>query len=67
MIIIFNIKSIRKKQGISLQQLSYRTGISTTHLCDIENNNKMPSFIYTILIARALKVKISELYTIKRY
>lgn len=67
MIIIFNIKSIREKQGITLQQLSLKTGISSTHLCDIENNNKMPSFIYTILIARALKVKINELYTIKRY
>lgn len=67
MIISFNIKSIREKQGISLQQLSYKTGISISHLCDVENNNKMPSLIYAILIAKALRVKISELYTIKRY
>lgn len=67
MIISFNIKFIREKQEISLQQLSYKTGISTSHLCDIENNNKMPSLIYAILIARALKVKINEIYTIERY
>lgn len=67
MIIFFNIKNIRKKQDISLQQLSHKTGISTTHLCDIENNNKMPSFIIVVLISRALKVKLEEIYTIKRY
>ena len=67
MIIIFNIKSIRQNKGISLKQLSYKTGISTSHLCDIENNNKMPSLINGVLIARALDVKINEIYTIERY
>ena len=66
MIIKFNIKEIRKAKGIKLKQLSYRTGISTTHLCDIENNNKMPSFIYVVLISNALKIKIDEIYSIER-
>ena len=47
MILKFLIKEIRKEQNITLKQLSYRTGISTTHLNDIENNLKMPSLIYT--------------------
>jgi transcriptional regulator with XRE-family HTH domain len=67
MIIVFNIKSIRKKKGISLKQLSYKTGISTTHLCDIERNFKMPSLIYAIKIAKALNVNIDTIYEIKRY
>ena len=67
MIISFNIKSIRKKQKLSLKQLSYKTGISVSHLCDIENNYKMPSFIYAVLIARALKVDINDLYSIEKY
>ncbi len=67
MILKFNIKNIRKARGLNLKQLSYRTGISTSHLCDIENNYKMPSLIYAIIIARALKVQLNELYVIERY
>lgn len=67
MIIKFVIKSIRIKRGITLENLSYKTGISTTHLCDIENNNKMPSFLYSVLIARALKVNLNEIYIIEKY
>lgn len=67
MIIKFKIKEIRKSQKISLKQLSYKTGISITHLSDIENNNKMPSFIFIVLIAHALKVNIEEIYIILRY
>ena len=67
MVLKFNIKTIRKTQGVNLKQLSYKTGISTSHLCDIENNYKMPSLIYAIIIAKALKVKLNELYVIERY
>ena len=67
MIISFNIKSIRKNQKLSLQELSIKTGISTSQLCDIENNNKMPSLIYAILISRAFKIDINELYNIEKY
>ena len=56
MIIRFNIKPIRKKEKITLKELSHKTGISTTHLNDIENNNKMPSMIFAILIAKELRV-----------
>lgn len=67
MVLKFNIKNIRKAQGVNLKQLSYKTGISTSHLSDIENNYKMPSLIYAIIIAKALKVKLTELYIIERY
>lgn len=67
MILKFIIKPIREEKGITLEILSYKTGISITHLCDIENNNKMPSFLYALLIARALKVSINEIYIIEKY
>lgn len=67
MIVKFIIKDIRKEQNLTLKQLSYKTGISATHLNDIENNYKIPSLIYAIIIAKALKVKLTELYIIERY
>ena len=67
MVIKFTIKSIRKEQKLTLKQLSYKTGISTTHLNDIESNSKMPSLIFAIKIAKALKVNIYDLYYIERY
>lgn len=67
MIIRFNIKQIRKKQKFTLKQLATKTGISTSQLSDIENNNKMPSFLYIVLISRALKININDLYSIEKY
>lgn len=52
-------------QNLTLKDLSRMTGISTTHINDIENQNKMPSFIFVVLIAHALHVDIKELYKIE--
>ena len=67
MVIKFTKKGIRKEKKLTLKQLSYKTGISTTHLNDIESNSKMPSLIFAIKIAKALKVNINVLYYIERY
>ena len=56
MVIKFIVKDIRKEQRLTLKQLSYKTGISTTH-----------SLIFAIKIAKALKVNINDLYYIERY
>ena len=63
----FLIKQIRLEKGMTLKDLSYKTGISTTHLWDIENNYKMPSIINVVLIAKALKVDIKDTYVIFFY
>lgn len=60
----FHIKEIRKKNKISLKELSRKTGISKTHLNDIENNIKMPSLLISIIIAKELKIKLTDLYKI---
>ena len=63
--LILHIKEIRKDKEITLKKLSSLTGISTTHINDIENNYKMPSLLMAILIAKALKVDIKEIFEVK--
>lgn len=58
------IKDIRKEKGITLEQLSKATGVSTSHINDIENNKKEPSLSIAVLLAKALKVDIKELYRV---
>lgn len=62
--IIFNIKEIRKNKKMTLKNVADRSGVSDTQINDIENNIKMPSLNTAVAIAYALKVKITELYTI---
>lgn len=63
--IIFNIKDIRVKQNISLQKLSKMSGVSKSHINDIENQNKMPSIEVLILLSKALHTDIKDLYNVK--
>ena len=62
-----NIKALRKERQMSLSILSRKTGISATHINDIENNLKMPSFINAVILAKALNVKMEEIFTIIKY
>ena len=59
------LKQTRKQKNITLAKLSAKTGISTTHINDIENNLKEPSLSMMIRLAKALDVEISELYKVK--
>lgn len=59
------LKEKRKERNLTLVQLSEKTGISTTHINDIENNMKEPSISMLIRIAKALGVQIEELYKVK--
>lgn len=58
------IKQKRKQKHLTLAQLSEKTGISTTHINDIENNIKEPSLSMVIRLAKALDAKIDELYKV---
>ena len=60
------IKQIRKKENMTLKRLSQKTGISTSHLNDIENNLKQPSFEIIFRISQALQVELNQLYEIER-
>ena len=59
------LKEKRKEKKFTLSQLSAKTGISTTHINDIENNIKEPSISMLVRIAKALDVKVEDLYKVK--
>lgn len=59
------LKEKRKERNLTLAQLSDKTGISTTHINDIENNIKEPSISMLVRIAKALDLKIEDLYRVK--
>lgn len=58
------VKQIRKEKNMSLSELSKKSGISTTHINDIENNLKSPSLLIAVLLAKALNIDITEMYII---
>ena len=58
------LKQIRQEKGMTLKKLSERSGVSTSHISDIENNFKMPSLIVVVKLAKALDVEVTELYKV---
>ena len=58
------LKELRKQKNITLSELSRLTGISKSHLNYIENGVKEPTISVLVLIAKALNVKIDELYIV---
>lgn len=59
------LRQVRQKKNITLNKLSERSGVSTTHINDIENDVKSPSLLVMIRLAKALDVEITELYKVK--
>ena len=59
------IRKIRQEQNMSLETLSKLSGISKGHLSKIERQERDPKLTTIILISKALKVDITELYKIR--
>lgn len=62
--VVILLKEVRKEKNYTLQQLSKKTGISTTHINDIENKMKEPSFSMMVRLSYALNVPLDKLYKI---
>lgn len=58
------IKEVRKKKNLTLIQLSNRSGLSATHINDVENGLKEPGISVLVRLARALDVPITDLYKV---
>lgn len=58
------VKDVRARKNITLAKLSDKTGISKTHINDIENNLKEPSLSIMIRLAKGLDVDLNELYKV---
>ena len=56
------VKSARKNKGITQEKLADMVGVSTTYIGFIEQGQRLPSIKTSDKIARALGVKLSELF-----
>ncbi|MEN8494773.1 helix-turn-helix transcriptional regulator [Dehalococcoides sp. THU3] len=56
------IRNLRKKAGVSQEELADRAGVHRTYLGGIERGERNPSLKNIYAIARALKVSLSDLF-----
>ena len=59
------LKQIRLEKGMTLETLSQLSGISKGHLSKIERQEREPKISTLILIAKALKVDVKNLYRVE--
>ena len=57
------IKEIRRKKGITQEQLSERMGINPKYLSSIERGKENPTLNTMISLAESLDVKIADLFS----
>lgn len=62
--IVNNIAEIRKKKGLTIRQLEYKTGISKSTLSRIENNQARLYLDSLEKISKALKYDLKDLFDI---
>ena len=60
--IIFFIREIREKKGLSQEQLSRLSGVSASHIGYIENGEREPTVSVLCRLAKALNVSILDLF-----
>ena len=58
------LKQVREEKNVTIKKLAEKSGVSKSHISDIENNYKMPSLVVMVKIAKALDVSIIELYKV---
>ena len=63
--VILKVKEIRKRENITLRQLSKKSGVSSTHINNIEREVKEPSLLVIIKLAEALDKEITDLYYVR--
>lgn len=55
------IRSIRKEKGISQEELAFKAGLNRAYVGYIERDERKPSVDTLSKLAKALKVKLSDL------
>lgn len=55
------ISDIRHKNGMSQEDLAGKAEMDRSYLSELENGHKNPSFLMLERIAKAMKVKVSDL------
>ena len=62
--IVNNIAEMRKKKGLTIRQLEYKTGISKSTLSRIENNETKLYLELLEKISKALDCRVQDLFDI---
>lgn len=57
-----NIRKMRNSQGLSLEALAQKTGLSKGYLSKVENSDKAPPVSTLLIIAKSLGVTIAEVF-----
>lgn len=55
---------LRTAQNLTLRQLEKKSGVSKSQINDIENGKTNPTIETLLLLAKALKVEIPELFRV---
>ena len=55
------IRYLRKKKGLSIEELAFECDINRNYLCDLENGRRNPTLKVLEKISNGLKITISEL------
>ena len=62
-IVKFHIKEVREKKGISIRRLAELSGVSKSHISDIESGRRMPTAYILCVLAVAMDVQPRELFS----
>jgi transcriptional regulator with XRE-family HTH domain len=60
--VIYEIKKVRTRRGVSQMELSLRSDLSQSFLANLEKGKKMPSVLTLIKIADALEVSPKDFF-----
>ncbi len=61
------IKELRKKEGISQQELSFGSGLDRTYITQVENGKRNISIVNIEKMANALNLSIKELFNDEQF
>ncbi|OCN01269.1 helix-turn-helix domain-containing protein [Caproicibacter fermentans] len=56
------LKNVRWKKNWTITKVSVMSGVSETHINDIENGKKIPTIKVLCAIARGLQVPVTDLF-----
>lgn len=65
-IVKFHIREVREKKSISIRQLAELSGVSKSHISDIENGRRIPTVYILCVLAVAMNVQPAELFSYKQ-
>lgn len=64
-IIDIRLREVRTEKHLTIIELAELSGVSKSHISEIENGKQMPSIQILCLLAIALEIEPEELYTYK--